>query len=149
MKRWITRSVLADVNVWLATIVDAHPHHESAARWWSNDVVPSDVVVSFCRVTQLGLLRLLTNERVMGKQRRSVKAAWEDYQQLVGQRPVSYSNEPPGIEAVLHELFDGKRSSRNFWTDAYLAAFARAGAMELATFDRGFRRFTGVKLILL
>jgi predicted nucleic acid-binding protein len=39
--------------------------------------------------------------------------------------------------------------SRKLWTDAYLAAFARAGGIGLATFDRGFRRHDGLDLILL
>ena len=147
------RSVLADVNLWLATIVDAHPHHQAAQRWWSDELLPLESPlggkVAFCRVTQLGLLRLLTNEAVMGKKRQSVPEAWETYRQLLAQPPVVYLDEPPGLEAAMHELCRGRRSSKNFWTDAYLAAFARASAVPFVTFDRGFRKFSGVDVMLL
>jgi predicted nucleic acid-binding protein len=37
----------------------------------------------------------------------------------------------------------------NFWTDAYLAAFARSAGLRLVTFDRGFARFSGLEVLLL
>lgn len=39
--------------------------------------------------------------------------------------------------------------SPGLWTDAYLAAFAQAADLMLATFDRGFRRFVDLRLVLL
>jgi predicted nucleic acid-binding protein len=33
------------------------------------------------------------------------------------------------------------------WTDAYLAAFAVAGGARLVTFDGGFTRFDGLRLL--
>lgn len=75
-------SILADVNVWLATLVESHPHHAAARRWWREDVLADGRRPVFCRVTQLGLLRLLTNEQVMGPNRRSLAAAWRDYLEL-------------------------------------------------------------------
>ena len=61
------RSILADVNVWLAPLVAEHPHHDAATRWWREDVLPASENVAFCRLTQLGLLRLLSSKRVMGR----------------------------------------------------------------------------------
>ncbi len=85
----------------------------------------------------------------MGKKRYSVPEAWETYRQLLAQPPVVYLDEPPGLEAAMHEICRGRRSSKNFWADAYLAAFARASAVPFATFDRGFRKFSGVDVMLL
>ena len=143
------RSILADVNIWLATIVDAHPHHQAARRWWSDELLPSGGKVSFCRITQLGLLRLLTNATVMGQERQSVPEAWATCRQLIAEPPVVYLDEPPGLEAAMHEFCRGRRSSKNFWTDTYLAAFARASAVPFVTFDRGFRKFSGLDVKLL
>ncbi len=95
------RSILADVNLWLATMVAEHSHHESAKNWWSREVLPSRSEVAFCRVTQLGLLRLLTNEKVMGDNRRAHLQAWQDYLQLVSQKSVIYREEPEGAEGIL------------------------------------------------
>jgi predicted nucleic acid-binding protein len=51
-----------DVNVWLALTYGRHIHHATAARWLDG---LTDASLYFCRFTQLGLLRLLTNEQVM------------------------------------------------------------------------------------
>ena len=53
---------LPDVNVWVALAVDGHPHHAIAKRWFERLGQES---LLFCRVTEMGLLRLLTNEHVM------------------------------------------------------------------------------------
>jgi toxin-antitoxin system PIN domain toxin len=138
--------VLADVNVWLATIVEQHPHHSAAVSWWRNQILPARGTVCFCRLSQLGLLRLLTNETVMGASRRTTEQAWRDYEQLVAQPAVEYLDEPSGLATLLRSHTGGQERSTNLWTDAYLAAFAEAGDVELATFDRGFRRFAGLRL---
>ena len=143
------RSILADVNVWIATMVAEHPHHRSAKSWWQHEVLPSGDVVAFCRHTQLGLLRLLTNEKVMGDQRRTHLQAWGDYLQLLSQNLVIYREEPEGVGDVLEALCKLGGSSPNFWTDAYLAAFAKAGDLTFVTFDKGFKRFPRLKLDLL
>ena len=85
----------------------------------------------------------------MGEQRRRVQEAWSDYHRLLAQPPVAFADEPPGVENVLAELSRGNRSSPNYWTDAYLAAFARTAGIKLATFDRGFRNFAKLDLVLL
>ena len=141
--------ILADVNVWLATAVEAHPDHERAIRWWKEDVLPAGSTVAFCRVTQLGLLRLLSNEVVMGAARRTPAEAWHDYEQLLSQPPVSFLSEPEGLEERLRAYTRQRESSASLWTDAYRAAFAREAGVRLATFDRGFRRFEGLDLALI
>ena len=141
--------ILADVNLWLATLVTEHSHHRAATRWWRDDVVPAGHRPGFCRLTQLGVLRLLSNERVMGPRRLDHSRAWDVVARVTAQRGVSFLPEPPGIDEHLAGACRGGRFSTGFWTDAYLAAFARAGRYRLATFDRGFRRFEGLDLILL
>jgi toxin-antitoxin system PIN domain toxin len=143
------RYVLADVNVWLATLVVEHPHHEVAVGWWRDRLLPAGDRVAFCRVTQLGLLRLLTNEQVMGPGRRTVAAAWSIYQDLLALPAVVFAPEPEGTEERLAEHCRLGGRSRKIWTDAYLAAFARAGGLGLSTFDRGYRRYQDLDLILL
>ena len=140
------RRILADVNVWLATIVEQHPHHAAAISWWRNEILPARGVVCFCRLSQLGLLRLLTNEVVMGASCRTTEQAWQHYEQLVVQPTVEYVDEPNGLASLLRTHTSGQQRSASLWTDAYLAAFAQAADLELATFDRGFRRFSGIKL---
>jgi len=141
--------VLADVNVWLATLVQQHPHHQSAFDWWSRQVLPGGHEVLFCRVTQLGLLRLLSNETVMGSSRRTPRQAWRDYDRLLAQGPVGYLHEPDHVDRILRSHTLDEDASASLWTDAYLAALAQAADVSLATFDRGFGRFSGLRLHLL
>ena len=68
---------------------------------------------------------------------------------MTAQRGVSFLPEPADIDKHLAGACRPGGLSAGFWTDAYLAAFARAGRCRLATFDRGFRRFDGLDLILL
>ena len=142
-------SILADVNVWLATLVAEHPHHDAATRWWREDVLPASDRVAFCRLTQLGLLRLLSSERVMGRQRLDYAPAWAAVTEVAAQASVSVLGEPTGINEILADLCTRERLSLGFWSDAYLAAFARSGRHRFATFDRGFRRFEGLELLVL
>ena len=141
--------VLADVNVWLASVVAGHPHHQNARRWWSEDVSPKSARVVFCRVTQLGLLRLLSNKSVMGRQRCTIAEAWANYDRLAAQEPITYADEPPGLSESMRELSRAGRSSKNSWTDVYLAAFAQSCGFRLATFDAGFKKFSSLDLLLL
>jgi len=53
---------LLDVNVWIALAVGFHRHH-SIARQWEEQL--SDESLAFCRITEMGLLRMLTNANVM------------------------------------------------------------------------------------
>ncbi len=53
---------LHDVNVWIALAGERHTHNLVARNWFSN---LHDEKLFFCRLTQLGFLRLLTNKHVM------------------------------------------------------------------------------------
>jgi predicted nucleic acid-binding protein len=62
--------------------------------------------------------------------------------------------EPSSHEAAFVALLSGRQPTPDLWADALLAALAQsldswtAGQLdsELATFDRGFRSFKGLKL---
>jgi toxin-antitoxin system PIN domain toxin len=141
--------ILADVNLWLATLLEQHPHHEVSKRWWLEDVLPNRGRVAFCRVTQLGVLRLLTNQKVMGPLRKTLLDAWRVYEQLMAQEPIFYANEPDGIDRVLESYCRLGGSSTKFWTDGYLAAFSSAGGFTMVTLDDDFRRFPGLDVVVL
>ena len=64
---------LPDVNVWIAFAVGIHVHHSVAKRWF--DEVVSDGL-AFCRITELGMFRLLTNSKVMDGAPLTAADAW-------------------------------------------------------------------------
>lgn len=131
---------LLDLNVWLALAVADHPAHAGARRYWYQEAGSR---IAFCRLTVLGFLRLSTNPTVMGGNPFTVREAWEAYRAFRRLDEVVLAAEPVSCEAVLESWVLGTIVPR-LWTDAYLAAFARAGGFRLVSFDGDFSRFDGL-----
>ena len=105
----------------------------------------------FCRFTQLGLLRLLTNEQVMGVDAMSQRAAWQAYHRWFEDERIDFYREPegPDFEKRFQELSSKQHRSPKLWADAYLAAFAESAGLTLVTFDRSFRGMLPASAIIL
>jgi len=137
---------LCDVNLLLAVCYDRHIHHPAALAWLEQQ---DELSLVICRQTQLGLLRLLTNVSVMGAEVCAFPQAWEIYETLMSDERFDFYAEPLGLEPYLRKYTQADRVSPKLWQDAYLAAFARAAKLHLATFDAGFRQFESLRLTLL
>lgn len=124
-----------DVNVWLALVHEIHPHHKAATEW--SQSLASDAVVYFCRFTQLGLLRLLTNENAMRGDVLTQSQAWEAFDSLVADPRNRMMDEPAGIDPAFRKQTGSQQAATKQWADGYLAAFAEAAGIQLVTFDRG------------
>lgn len=138
--------LLPDVNVWVALTFDKHPNHPSAKTWF--DALTTSVC-HFCRMTQQGFLRIATNQKAMGLNALTLDEAWATYDALLGDPRVAFAGEPAGLEAHWRTFTNGGTFSTHVWNDAYLAAFALVGGLEVITFDRGFVKFTGVSSTIL
>ncbi|MGH9551714.1 MAG: TA system VapC family ribonuclease toxin [Terriglobales bacterium] len=136
---------LPDINVWLALAFDSHVHH-SAARAWFNS---AGQISYFCRMTQQGLLRLATNPKGLGPEAVSLKEAWNLYDAIIADPMVTYADEPSSVEPIWRAYTQRESFTPKVWSDAYLAAFARAALLEVVTFDNGFRRYSGTKCTIL
>jgi uncharacterized protein len=124
--------ILVDVGVWLAAVWERHVHHPVAAAWFNGQT--DDLV--FCRVTQMGLLRLLSNPAIMGDAAVDRSQAWRIFDQLWADERVLWADEPDELDAVWRAISARDDKSHEMWTDDYLAAFAQASGMTLATLDR-------------
>lgn len=139
---------LPDVNVWLALAVKQHPHHEAAAADWNDQDAHGgtgrgDNKLWFCRITMLGFVRLLSQPKVMADQALTLAQAFAAYQSFAALPEVGLHNEPANCSSELQRLVSSELPSRRL-TDAYLAAFAKAGGLRLVTFDTDFDRFGGL-----
>jgi uncharacterized protein len=123
-----------DVNVWVALAHEAHPHHPHA-KAWTNSLNSADVVY-FCRFTQLGLLRLLTNEIAMGEDVLTQLQAWQAFDALVADSSNRMMDEPAGLDPFFRQHTSGRQASTKQWADGYLSAFAEAAGLTLVTFDK-------------
>lgn len=130
----MTSSVFLDINVWLALSSRDHSHFESAWAWYKT--LPSRTALIFCRITQLGFLRLLTTQAAMGRGTLTQAQAWETYDRLLGSAGAMFVHEPAGMEPRLRFYTNAEQASPKEWADAYLAAFAQTAGLTLVTFDR-------------
>lgn len=134
---------LLDANVWLALAFSDHAFHAKAVAWFNQQL---DGSCAFCRVTQLALLRLLTNSKIMGLSVQSQKQAWKTFDSYLSDPRIIFLQEPTVLESEFRNATQSDHPLNQYWTDAYLSAFAISSNLTLATFDKGFDRFTGFKL---
>jgi len=124
--------ILVDVGVWLAAVWGRHVHYPVASVWVNGQ---ADHLV-FCRVTQMGLLRLVSNPAIMGGDAVDRSQAWRLFDQLWSDERILWAEEPDGLDAVWRAISARDDKSHELWTDDYLAAFAQASDLALATLDR-------------
>jgi toxin-antitoxin system PIN domain toxin len=137
---------LLDVNMWLAGTWARHRHHRLAKAWLDQQ----EDELAFCRVTQMALLRLMTNPAVTGPDALSRRGAWERVEQLMADSRVRFLTEPDGLVPLWVAFSKRDDHHHLLWTDDYLAAFAQAADAELITIDEPFRtRYPSLRVIVL
>lgn len=141
-----SKITLPDINVWVALACDRHFHHEIARDWFA---ATGEAGAAFCRVTEMGFLRLLTNSRVMGEDVLSQRHAWRVYEQLARDARVVFALEPPDIEPAWKKLTQGAFRAAGLWTDAYIAALAQLNNFRVVSFDKGFRGIADIDSTIL
>jgi len=135
--------VFPDVNVWVVLTIK-HVHQKVALDWWHRE----QGRIGFCRLTQMGLLRLLTTSAVMDGKPLTMKQAWSAYDVLAGDERVEFISEPPAIERAFRGLSSSAHASPKLWADAYLTAFASECEGSVVTFDRSLARRTSNSVLL-
>ena len=128
---------LPDVNVWLALCSDRHVHHRIAAQWLDSVQAP----VFFSRVTQMGLLRLLTNIRVMEDDVLTPQRAIAVYQELRADERVEFIGEPAEAEERWLAMMSGPAASGSLWDGCVSGSGCRVRSLRIVSFDGGMRRW--------
>ncbi len=122
-----------DINVWLAILLADHIHRDQAKVWWETD--QSDVI-AFLRLTQIGVLRLLTTSAAMNNKPLTMPEAWSAYDQLFADERVAFLEEPRGLEARFRQYSGDEQASPKRWADTWLLAFADESGGAIITFDQ-------------
>ena len=142
-----TRSfIFPDLNVWIALTYRGHIHHLVANAWL--DSVPEDAELFFCRLTQLGFLRLLTTTGVMGNKVMSQAGAWNVFDDWIENGRAGYLEEPPAIERAFRSFSRSPQVAPKDWADSYISAFAQVSGLRLVTFDQVLQRRTTGSVLL-
>jgi toxin-antitoxin system PIN domain toxin len=121
---------LPDINILLALAFEAHQHHVLAAEW-----IEGVDECRVCRVTQSGFLRLASNPALFGDEALTLSQAWNVYETMMEDERFTFAPEPLGLEHLWRRLTTVESYSPKVWTDRYLAAFAIADSLTLATLD--------------
>jgi toxin-antitoxin system PIN domain toxin len=137
---------ILDVNIWLALAHADHVHHARALQYWTDE---SAHVIGYTRLTMLAVVRLSTNNHAMAGNPLSTSEAWLAYKSLCSEPGVEMIPEPIGLESKMQDLINRPEMSNALWTDTCLAAWAISSGARFVTFDTGFQKFRGLKLLLL
>jgi predicted nucleic acid-binding protein len=98
----------------------------------------------FCRSTEMGLLRLITQQKVMNLYSRQAltNAEASSFLAQVYQDPaVGGVDEPSTTRSLWLKTASTQWASPNVWIDGYLAALAISLGAEMVTFDQGFKSY--------
>jgi toxin-antitoxin system PIN domain toxin len=134
-----------DANVWLALLWSRHVHSEKARYWFEQ---ASEEQFFFCRFTQITVLRLLTTEKIMGKDTKSMSEAWTLWDRTWADDRVIFLPEPDNLEREFRSLSRLPSRSPKVWADAYLLAFASIADLNFVTFDLALKSRSRNVLVL-
>jgi toxin-antitoxin system PIN domain toxin len=134
-----------DANVWLALLWGRHIHSERARAWFDG---ASEEQFFFCRFSQVTILRLLTTEKVMGKDTTTISEAWVLWDRVWADPRVSFLPEPEDIEKEFRSRSRLSTTSPKVWADVYLLAFASVAGLTLVTLDRALKSKGAEVLVL-
>src|SRR5579871_6399687 len=111
-------------------------HSEAAWAWFAGQ---GGNRFFFCRLTQLGLLRLLTTAAVMGSDVLTIGQAWKVYDRWLADSRVDIQREAFDVEqafrAATRPVYG--LSSPKALGDYYLLAVSEMADATLVTFDQG------------
>lgn len=138
---------LLDVNVVLAAHRDDHPHH-GPVRAWFDELVSGTEQFTVPHTVWGSFLRLATNRRIFRTPTPHADAfAFVD---AVCAQP-RHLLVGPGARhlSILRDVCSDAGATGDLVPDAVLAAIAIENGCEIATLDRDFARFDGVRHLLL
>lgn len=137
--------IVLDVNVLVAAFRADHEFHDHA-RGWLMDALRRGVPIAVPDLVWVGFVRICANPRVFSVAS-TIAEATAFARALAAQRSyVHLGGLRDDIEPFFAEVEDASAAA-NLATDAYIAAVALEWAAEVATFDRDFRRFDGLRIV--
>lgn len=138
---------LPDINVLLYAFFDDSAQHQ-ASRDWLNGALASEDDLLLPDFVLAGFVRIATNRRAYPNPG-SNDAAFRFADQLRESRMTRLIAPGPSHWRRFESLCRSLSITGADQSDAYLAAFALEHDGTLVTADRGFRRFTGLRIRLI
>lgn len=137
--------ILPDVNILLYAYNEDDTNFERASKWFGS-LLNGTQPVCFCWETVNGFIRLSTNNKAMPDPF-TLTEAFSIVEEWL-QRPSAIMLEPTkNHQSLLKAVSIDANSIGSLFSDAVLAAIAISHNATLASNDRDFRLFKGLKLI--
>ncbi|MEJ7876984.1 MAG: type II toxin-antitoxin system VapC family toxin [Solirubrobacterales bacterium] len=135
--------VIVDANVLLYAVDRASSHHEGSRTWLDRSLAGAEAV-GLTWLALLAFVRVGTNPAIFPRAM-SAEDALDQLQSWLS-APAAVVIEPTTRHAeVLRGLLLESGTGGNLANDAHLAALAVEHGAEIASYDRDFERFHGVK----
>ncbi len=136
-----------DVNVLLYAVNQDSAHHAIARKWMESSFGRPEGI-GFSWAALLGFLRLSTRTGIFAEPL-GIESALGVVDAWLHHPSARLLNPTERHAGVLSRLLIGAGTGGNLVSDAHLAALAIENSAELATFDRDFDRFAGLRWTLL
>lgn len=137
--------ILVDANLLLYAYDRTSPRHEPARAWFEG-LMNGEEDVRFGLATLLAFLRIATNPAVFRRPLRPTRAV-EIVASWLGRSNVSIASPSDRHWRILAEVAAAGQARAALMMDAHLAALATEYSATLATTDRDFARFRGLRFI--
>jgi hypothetical protein len=137
--------ILIDANLLLYAYDSASPRHE-AARTWFEAVLSEETDVRFGLVTLLAFLRLGTDPRVFERPLGAADAV-ALVESWLARPNVSIALPSERHWSRLADLSEASKARGALMMDAHLATLTIEHGARLATTDRDFMRFAGLRFV--
>jgi toxin-antitoxin system PIN domain toxin len=135
--------ILCDVNVLVYAFDETSPHHDRYASWLG-DVVSGEQTYGASDVVLSAFLRIVTNPRIFNQPASMDNAL--AFTERIRDDPACHQVQPgPRHWGIFTRLCRKNGVRGNRVPDAYLVALAIESGAELASADRGFARFPGLR----
>jgi uncharacterized protein len=136
--------ILLDVNVLVYAFRESAPEHETYANWLSEASAGTETLL-LADLVLVGFVRVVTNPRLV-EPVVSGSQAIEFVEALCDSPRTQLTLSSPAIWQQLGSLVRGDPQIKtNVVPDAYLAAVALTHGARVASRDRGFGRFPGLR----
>ena len=138
---------LVDTNLLIyATFADA-PEHDGARAWLEERLTEGEGTVALCWPVVYSFLRLVTSPRVFGHHAIAVRQGWAVAAAYLEQPRVRVVVPGTGHAAIAAELAETPGLRSDDVPDVEIAALAIEHGLVLASHDRGFRRFSRLRVV--
>jgi toxin-antitoxin system PIN domain toxin len=135
--------IALDVNLLIYAFSTFAPEHERA-RGWLDGELRNGTQIAVPWESTMGFVRLMSGRHVV-PEAISVADAWAKIHGLLQQPNVWVPTPTPQHAQVFSELLQNGRFSNQDVPDIHLAALTISHGLKLASHDKGFARFDGLR----